>query len=111
MVYRENIYKPVCIIDSQKINEIMVNFKPDSILFFSSKSVKSFMDKCSDGILNYIAGMQLFALGNPTSSILGNYSTQRIIKPKYPDIYTLTDLLYEASIAEEKKNYVITKTD
>ena len=55
--------------------------------------------------------MQLFALGTPTSRILKNYSTQGIIKPKYPDIYTLSDLIYEESIAEEKKNYVITKTD
>ena len=110
-IYRKNIYKPVCILDSEKINEVMVNFKPDSMVFFSAKSVKSFMDNCSDGILNYIAGMQLFALGNPTSRVLGNYSTQKIIKPKYPDIYTLSDLIYEASIAEEKKNYVITKTE
>jgi len=110
-VYRENIYKPLCIIDSEKINEIMVDFKPDSMVFFSSKSVKSFMDNCSADILNNIGGMQLFALGTPTSKILGNYSTQRIIKPKYPDIYTLSDLIYKMSIAEEKKNFVITKTD
>ena len=110
-VYRINIYKPVCIVDSEKINEIMVNFKPDSMVFFSSKSVNSFMDNCTNKVLNYIMGMQLFALGNPTSKVLGNYSTQRIIKPNYPDIYTLSDLLYEASISAEKKNYVITKTD
>ena len=109
-VYRENIYKPLCIIDSEKINEIMVDFKPDSMVFFSSKSVKSFMDNCSADILNNIGGMQLFALGTPTSKILGNYSTQRIIKPKYPDIYTLSDLIYKASISEEKENYAITKT-
>ena len=109
-VYRKNIYKPMCIIDSEKINEVMVNFKPDSMVFFSSKSVKSFMDKCSEDILNNIAGMQLFALGNPTSRVLENYSTQRIIKPKFPDIYTLSDLIYEASKAEERKDYVITKT-
>ena len=109
-VYRENIYKPLCIIDSEKINEIMVDFKPDSMVFFSSKSVKSFMDNCSADILNNIAGMQLFALGTPTSRILENYSTQRIIKPKYPDIYTLSDLIYKASISEEKENYAITKT-
>ena len=109
-VYRKNIYKPECIIDSQKINETMDNFKPDSMIFFSAKSVKSFMDNCSDEILNYIAGMQLFALGNPTSRVLGNYSTQRIIKPKYADIYTLSDLIYAAS-GTEKKKYVITKTE
>ena len=110
-VYRENIYKPLCIIDSEKINEIMVDFKPDSMVFFSSKSVKSFMDNCSADILNKIGGMQLFALGTPTSKILGNYSIQSIIKPKYPDIYTLSDLIYKMSIAEEKKNFVITKTN
>ena len=109
-VYRENIYKPLCIIDSEKINEIMVNFKPDSMVFFSSKSVKSFMDNCSTDILKNIAGMQLFALGASTSRILENYSTHRIIKPKYPDIYTLSDLIYKASISEEKENYAITKT-
>ena len=109
-IYRKNIYKPVCIIDSEKINEIMVNFKPNSLVFFSSKSVKLFMDNCSAQILKNIAGMQLFALGTPTSRVLENYATQRIIKPKYPDIYTLSDLIYEESIAEEKKNYVITKT-
>ena len=110
-VYRENIYKPLCIIDSEKINEIMGNFKPDSMVFFSSKSVKSFMDNCSTDILNNIAGMQLFALGTPTSRILKNYSTQGIIKPKYPDIYALSDLIYELSITEGKNNYVITKTN
>jgi len=109
-VYRENIYKPLRIIDSEKINKIMVDFKPDSMVFFSSKSVKLFMDNCSVDILNNIAGMQLFALGTPTSRILKNYSTQGIIKPKYPDIYILSDLIHEESIAEEKKNYVITKT-
>ena len=96
-IYRKNIYKPVCIIDSEKINEIMVNFKPNSLVFFSSKSVKLFMDNCSAHILNNIAGMQLFALGNPTSRSLEDYSAKRIIKPKYPDIYTLSDLIYEAS--------------
>ena len=82
---------------------MIANFKPDSMTFFSSKSVKSFMDNCSVEILNYISGMQLFALGNPTSRVLGNYSTQRIIKPKYPDIYNLSDLIYNVSIPEEKK--------
>ena len=110
-IFRKNIYKPVCILDSEKINEVMVNFKPDSMVFFSSKSVKLFMDNCSVDILDNIAGMQLFALGTPTSRVLENYTTQRIIKPKYPDIYTLSDLIYKMSIAEEKKNYVITKTD
>ena len=110
-VYRKNIYKPLCIIDSEKINEIMIDFKPDSMAFFSSKSVKIFMDNCSADILNNIAGMQLFALGTPTSKALRNYSANKIIKPKHPDIYTLSDLLYKASIAEEKENYVITKTD
>ena len=110
-VYRENIYKPLCIIDSEKINKIMVDFKPDSMVFFSSKSVKIFMDNCSADILNNIAGMQLFSLGAPTSRVLENYSEKKIMKPEYPDIYTLSDLIYKMSIAEEKKNYVITKTD
>ena len=96
-IYRKNIYKPVCIIDSKKINEVMVDFKPDSMVFFSSKSVKSFMDNCSDHILKNISGMQLFALGTPTSRVLENYSAKRIIKPEYPDIYILSDLIYEAS--------------
>ena len=109
-IYRKNIYKPMCIIDSKKINEIMLNFKPDSMVFFSSKSVKLFMDNCSADILNNIAGMQLFSLGTPTSRVLGKYSTQSILKPKYPDIYTLSDLIYKMSIAKEKRNYVITKT-
>ena len=95
-VYRKNIYKPVCIIDFETINRVIGNFKPDSMVFFSSKSVITFMDNCSTDILNYIAGMQLFALGTPTSKILKNYSTQGIIKPKYPDIYTLSDLIYKA---------------
>jgi uroporphyrinogen-III synthase len=109
-VYRENIYKPVCIINSEKINGVMVDFRPDSMVFFSCKSVKSFMDNCSDHILNNISGMQLFSLGAPTSRVLENYSEKKIMKPEYPDIYTLSGLIYEASIAEEKKNYVITKT-
>ena len=107
-VYRKNIYKPLCIIDSEKINETMVDFKPDSIVFFSSKSVKSFMDNCSDHILNNILEMQLFALGAPTSRVLGNYSEKKIIKPEYPDIYTLSDLIYKASEIETE-NYVIAK--
>ena len=109
-VYRKNIYKPQSIIYSEKINEIMVNFKPDSMVFFSSKSVITFMDNCSTNILNYIAGMQLFALGNPTSKALENYSEKSIIKPKYPNIHILSDLIYAASEAKEKKNDVITKT-
>ncbi len=109
-IYRKNIYAPICIIDSEKINETMVDFKPDSIVFFSSKSVKSFMDNCSDHILNNILEMQLFALGAPTSRVLGNYSEKKIIKPEYPDIYTLSDLIYKESILERKKNHVITKT-
>ncbi len=108
-VYRHDIYKPVCIIDSEKINRVMVNFKPDSMVFFSSKSVKSFMNNCSDHILNNISEMQLFALGTPTSRVLENYSAKRIIKPKYPNIYNLSDLIYEAS-ETETKNHVITKT-
>ena len=110
-VCRENIYKPMCVVDPAKINDIMVDFNPDSMVFFSSKSVQSFMDNCSADILHNIAGMQLFALGAPTSKALRNYSANKIIKPKHPDIYTLSDLLYKASIAEEKENYVITKTD
>ena len=110
-VYRKNIYKPQSIISSEKINEIMVDFKPDSMVFFSSKSVKIFMDNCSTDILNYIGGMQLFALGNPTSKALENYSEKRIIKPKYPNIHTLLDLIYEALETEEKKNHVISETE
>ena len=110
-VYRENIYKPMCVVDPAKIHDIMVDFNPDSMVFFSSKSVQSFMDNCSPDILHNIAGMQLFALGTPTSMALGKYSIRSIIKPKYPDIYTLSDLIYKMSIAEEKKNFVITKTD
>ena len=72
-VYRENIYEPKCIIDSTKINEIMVKFKPDSMVFFSSKSVKIFMDNCSTDRINQIARMQIFALGNPTAKVLENY--------------------------------------
>ena len=68
------------------------------------------MDNCSAHILKDIAGMQLFALGTPTSRVLENYTPQRIIKPKYPDIYTLSDLIYKASISEENENYAITKT-
>ena len=49
-----------------------------------------------------IGKMKLFALGNPTSKILREYSINQIIKPKYPDIYTLSDLIYSASISEEK---------
>ena len=110
-IYRKNIYAPMCIIDSEKINGIMVDFKPDSMVFFSSKSVKSFMDNCSIDILNQITNMQLFALGNPTSRVLENYSVKKIIKPQYPDIYMLAELIYETAQKEEKKNYVITETE
>ena len=110
-VYRENIYKPKCIIDSKKINEIMINFNPDSMVFFSSKSVESFMDNCSADILTKISRMKLFTLGMPTSKVLGKYSRNKIIKPKYPDIYLLSDLIYETSEIEEKRNYVTTKTE
>ena len=58
-------------------------------------------------ILNQIAKMQLFALGNPTYKTLENYSEKKIIKPKYPDIYKLSDLIYETSGTKEKKSYVI----
>ena len=109
-VHRENIYKPKCIIDSTKINEIMINFNPDSMVFFSSKSVKSFMDNCSADILFQISRMKLFALGKPTSKVLSRYSENKIIKPKHPDIYILSDLIYEISEAEAKRNYVTTKT-
>ena len=109
-VYRENIYKPMCIIESTKINEIMVDFKPDSMVFFSSKSVKSFMENCSTDILEKIKSMQLFALGNPTAKVLRDFSANKIIKPKYPDIYMLSDLINKASETEVKNNYVITKT-
>ena len=110
-VYRENIYKPKCIIEPKKISEIMDNFNPDSMVFFSSKSVQSFMDNCSADILNEIGKMQLFALGNPTSKVLREYSINKIIKPKYPDIYMLSDLIYEISVTKGKRNYVITKTE
>jgi len=109
-VSRINIYKPKCKIDSKTIHEIMIDFKPDSLVFFSSKSVKSFMGNCSTDILNQIARMQLFALGNPTSKTLGNYSEKNIIKPKFPDIYKLSELIYKASETEQN-NYVITKTE
>ena len=109
-VYRKNIYKPQSIIYSEKINEIMVDFNPDSMVFFSSKSVKSFMDQCSTDILEKIKSMQLFALGNPTAKVLRDFSANKIRKPKYPDIYMLSDLINEASEAEVKRNYVITKT-
>jgi len=108
-VYRKNIYKPVCIIDSEKINSIMANFKPDSMVFFSSKSVKLFMDNCLDHILKNISEMQLFALGTPTSRVLESYSAKRIIKPEYPNIYTLSDLIYKESEIETE-NYIIAKT-
>mgnify|MGYP001066279328 CR=1 FL=1 len=38
------------------------------------------------------------------------YSENKIIKPNYPDIYKLSDLLYEVSETELKRNYVIAKT-
>ena len=99
-VFRKNIYKPKSIIYPEKINEIVVDFKPDSIVFFSSKSVKTFMDNCSIDILNYILEMQLFGLGIPTSKILQKYSKKRILKPNYPEIYKLSDLVYK--VAKEK---------
>ena len=68
------------------------------------------MNKCSTDILDKIIKMQLFALGNPTSKVLRNYSENKIIKPNYPDIYKLSDLLYEVSETEVKRNYVIAKT-
>ena len=110
-VYRENIYKPICTIDSSIINNIMSNIKPDSMVFFSAKSVKSFMDNCSTDILERISRMQLFALGDPTAKVLRNYSINKIIKPKYPDIYMLSDLIYEISKTQIKSNYVIKKTE
>ena len=102
-VYRENIYKPICIINASKINRIMSNIKPDSMIFFSAKSVKSFVDNCSADILERISTMQLFSLGEPTANALKNYSINKIIKPKYPDIYKLADLIYKASNSKEKK--------
>ena len=110
-VFRENIYKPECIIEHEKISEIMDNFNPDSMVFFSCKSVKSFMDKCSVDILNEIGKMQLFALGNPTSKVLREYSINKIIKPKYPDIYMLSDLINEISVTQGNRSYVITKAE
>ena len=91
-VYRENIYKPLCIIDSEKINEIMVNFKPDSLVFFSSKSVKLFMANSTTDILDQVKNMQLFALGNPTSNTLENYSEKSIIKPKEDEGFSFAGL-------------------
>ena len=110
-VFRENIYKPECIIEPEKISEIMDNFNPDSMVFFSSKSVQSFMDNCSADILNEIRKMQLFALGNPTSKVLREYSINQIIKPKYPDIYMLSDLVYDISATQGNRSYVITKAE
>ena len=68
------------------------------------------MDNCSIDILEKIKSMQLFALGNPTAKVLRDFSVNKIIKPKYPDIYMLSDLLNKASETEVKNNYVITKT-
>ena len=68
------------------------------------------MNNCSIDILEQIKRMQLFALGNPTSKVLRNYSENKIIKPNYPDIYKLSDLIYDASKTEVKRNYVIAKT-
>ena len=96
-VCRKNIYKPRCIIDPRKINEIIFNFNPDSMVFFSSKTVKSFMDYCSVDILKQIERMQLFALGNHTSKTLGKYSIKKVIKSNYPDIYILSDLIHKVS--------------
>ena len=110
-VFRENIYKPECIIEPEKISEIMDNFNPDSMVFFSSKSVQSFMDNCSADILNVIETMKLFALGNPTSKVLREYSINQIIKPKYPDIYMLSDLVYDISATQGNRSYVITKAE
>ena len=81
----------------------MSNIKPDSMVFFSTKSVKSFMDNCSTDILERISRMQLFALGDPTAKVLRNYSINKIIKPKCPDIYKLADLIYKASKSQAKK--------
>ena len=102
-VYRKNIYKPICIINASKINRIMSNIKPDSMIFFSAKSVKSFMGKCSADILERISTMQLFSLGEPTANALKNYSINKIIKPKYPDIYKLLNLINKASNSKKKK--------
>ena len=69
------------------------------------------MANSTTDILDQVKNMQLFALGNPTSRALGKYSIQSIINPNYPDIHTLSDLIYKMSIAKGKKNYVITKTN
>ena len=48
----------------------MSNVKPDSMIYFSAKSVKSFMGKCSADILERLSTMQLFSLGEPTANDL-----------------------------------------
>ena len=101
----------MCIIKPTKINEIMIDFKPDSMVFFSSKSVKTFIDNCSSDILNYIIEMQLFSLGTPTSKILQKYSKKRVIKPDYPEIYKLSDLVYKFAKEKINKPNVLTKAN
>ena len=73
------------------------------MIFFSAKSVKSFVGNCSADILERISTMQLFSLGEPTANALKNYSINKIIKPKYPDIYKLADLIYQTSNSKKKK--------
>ena len=94
-ISRQNIYKPVSILNTHKIKEMIYNSNPDSIVFLSAGSAKSFMENCSEEQLDKVKNMKLFAIGPKTASALENYAYKDISIPALPDINTLSKMVYD----------------
>ena len=94
-ISRQNIYKPVSILNTHKIKKMIYNSNPDSIVFLSASSARSFIDNCSGEQLDKVRNMKLFAIGPKTASALENYSQKAISIPEHPNINALSKIVYD----------------
>ena len=94
-IIRQNIYIPNSLLDANKIKEMIYNSDPDSIVFLSAGSAKSFMNNCSETLLKKIRNIKLFAIGPKTVAVLEEFTNSDISMPVSPDIKILSKMIYD----------------
>ena len=96
-IIRQNIYIPNSILNANKIKEMMYKLNPNSIVFLSAESVRSFMNSCSEELLNKVKNMNFFAIGRQTAFALEEYIDKDILIPDYPDITMMSKMIYDCA--------------
>ncbi len=89
---RHNLYSPKVKINSKNIKSTVTEFNPDSLVFFSSNSVKVFFEKCPVKVIDKIKSMNYFAIGEKTANTLKQFSIDAIM-PSSPSYKKLSEII------------------